>query len=169
MKLIQLTSDYEMKPFDCGDDALNGFLLNNAVLYAEYQLATTYLLCDKDAVIGYFCLLNDKISKHEVSKSVWRKLKKRFPHSKHFGSYPAIKIGRFAISLHYRNEGWGSSLMLELKRLLLYEPGHSSFRFLTVDAYPNAVSFYERNGFRVFDPDDVSGKTKPMYFDMKQL
>ena len=25
MELIQLTSDYEMKPFDCGDSALNGF------------------------------------------------------------------------------------------------------------------------------------------------
>ena len=24
MDLIQLTSDYEMKPFDCGDAALNG-------------------------------------------------------------------------------------------------------------------------------------------------
>ena len=28
MELIQLTSDYEMKPFDCGDAALNGFLFN---------------------------------------------------------------------------------------------------------------------------------------------
>ena len=26
MELIQLTSDYEMKPFDCGDAVLNGFL-----------------------------------------------------------------------------------------------------------------------------------------------
>ena len=26
MELIQLTSDYEMKLFDCGDAALNGFL-----------------------------------------------------------------------------------------------------------------------------------------------
>ena len=25
MELIQLTSEYEMKPFDCGDAALNGF------------------------------------------------------------------------------------------------------------------------------------------------
>ena len=27
MKVVQLTSDYEMKPFDCGDTELNGFLL----------------------------------------------------------------------------------------------------------------------------------------------
>ncbi len=30
MRLIQLTSDYEIKPFDCGDPALNGFLCENA-------------------------------------------------------------------------------------------------------------------------------------------
>ena len=29
MKLIQLTSDYEMKPFDCGDPALNGIMAND--------------------------------------------------------------------------------------------------------------------------------------------
>lgn len=33
MDLIQLTSDYEMKPFDCGDAALNGFLCNDAKLF----------------------------------------------------------------------------------------------------------------------------------------
>ena len=30
MELIQLTSDYELKPFDCGDAALNGFLCKDA-------------------------------------------------------------------------------------------------------------------------------------------
>lgn len=30
MNLVQLTSDYEMKPFDCGDAVLNGFLRDEA-------------------------------------------------------------------------------------------------------------------------------------------
>ena len=29
MRLIELTSDYEMKPFDCGDAALNDIMANN--------------------------------------------------------------------------------------------------------------------------------------------
>ena len=33
MRLIELTSDYEIKPFDCGDAALNGFLRNDAKLF----------------------------------------------------------------------------------------------------------------------------------------
>ena len=37
--------------------------------------------------------------------------KKIFPLKKHFSSYPAIKIGRFAVSLSYRHSGIGSELM----------------------------------------------------------
>ncbi|HJA87487.1 MAG TPA: GNAT family N-acetyltransferase [Candidatus Parabacteroides intestinavium] len=33
MKIIALTSDYEMKPFDCGDAVLNGFLRDEAKLF----------------------------------------------------------------------------------------------------------------------------------------
>ena len=30
MRLVPLTSDYELTPFDCGDSDLNEFLLNDA-------------------------------------------------------------------------------------------------------------------------------------------
>ena len=43
MKVIPLTSDYEMKPFDCGDAELNGFLLHEAKAFAENRLANTFV------------------------------------------------------------------------------------------------------------------------------
>ena len=43
MVIVYLTESYEMKPFDCGDADLNGFLLNDAKLYAEKKLAYTYI------------------------------------------------------------------------------------------------------------------------------
>lgn len=169
MELIQLTSDYEIKPFDCGDAVLNGFLLNDAEFYHEKRLATTFLLCEGDEIVGYYSLFNDKISKQEVSKATWRKIKKLFPHSKHFGSYPAVKIGRFAISTLWQGKGIGHDLMSSLRVRLLLNGSDSSFRFLTVDAYPEAISFYERNGFRRLDPDEAPGDTRSMFFDMMQL
>lgn len=39
MELVQLTSDYEIKPFDCGDPVLNGFLRENAKPFMENRLA----------------------------------------------------------------------------------------------------------------------------------
>ena len=115
MKVVQLTSDYEMKPFDCGDTELNVFLLNEGISFSKYRLANRFLIFDGDVIIGYFSLFNDKISKQEVSKAVWRKIKKLFPHSKHFGSYPAVKIGRFAIALQYRNCGMERKMMVVLQ------------------------------------------------------
>lgn len=44
MKVVQLTSDYEMKPFDCGDTELNGFLLNEAKAFSKNRLANTFLI-----------------------------------------------------------------------------------------------------------------------------
>ena len=105
MKIIPLTSDYEMKSFNCGNAELNGFLLHDAKAFDEKRLAKTFLLDDSDVIVGYFSLFNDKIAKQDVSKAVWRKIRKLFPHSKHFGSYPAVKIGRFAISIQYQGQG----------------------------------------------------------------
>ena len=98
MQLTRLASDTEIAAFDCGDEDLNGFLLNDAKAFMQKKIANTFLLSDGEKVVAYFSLLTDKISKTEAANSNWRKLRSKFPHEKHFNSYPAIKIGRFAVS-----------------------------------------------------------------------
>lgn len=169
MELIRLTADYEMKPFDCGDAELNGFLVDDAKYYLKQKIANTFILEDENQIIAYVSLLNDKISKQEVTKSTWRKVKKNFPHEKHFSSYPAIKIGRFAVSLHYKNQGIGSELMSYLKDTLFNKDGYSAFRFLTVDAYLEAIPFYEKNDFKMLLSEEENDYTHTMYFDMIQM
>ncbi len=169
MDLIQLTEDYELKPFDCGDADLNGFLLNDAKKFLKKKLARTFLLVDDEKIAAYFCLFNDKIARQDVATGSWRKVKKLFPHEKHFSSYPAIKIGRFAVSLAYRHSGIGSELMTTLKFILEAETTYSIFRFLTVDAYLSAIPFYEKNDFTLLQPDDEDKHTRLMYFDMTRL
>ena len=170
MELIQLTTDYELKPFDCGDADLNGFLLSDAKLYAEKNLAFTYLLLGEEGeIIAYYSLLNDKISKRDTNNATWRKFKKMFPHQKHFNSYPAIKIGRFAVSTTYKGQGLGSELMASIKLDVSEKAYYSAFRFLTVDAYLSAVPFYERNDFKMVLSDDDDEHTRMMYFDIVYL
>lgn len=169
MKLVQLTASYEIKSFDCGDADLNDFLLNDAKSFTERRIGKTFLLMDGETVAAYFCLFNDKISRMETSNSTWRKVKKLFPHDKHFSSYPAVKIGRFAVSSAYHHTGLGSELMWSLKHLLNNETSCSTFRFLTVDAYLSAIHFYERNGFKMLVSDDDDKHTRLMFFDMMEL
>ena len=64
MRLVPLTPDYPLTAFDCGDDDLNKFLLDDAKPSQELRIANTFILrADDGRIAAYFCLLNDKISK----------------------------------------------------------------------------------------------------------
>ena len=66
MNLIPLTPDYPLIAFDCGDEDLNAFLLNDAKKAAELRIANTFILVDDGRIAAYFCLLNDRISRNEI-------------------------------------------------------------------------------------------------------
>ena len=42
-------------------------------------------------------------------------------------------------------------------------------RFLTVDAYKEALKFYEKNGFVAMNSDDENSDTRLLYFDLKDI
>lgn len=167
MELRALKENTQIKSFDCGDADLNDFIFSDAKQFYEKRIGKTFLLMDGERVAAYFCLLNDKITKVEASNSAWRRVKKLFPHDKHFSSYPAVKIGRLAVSLDYRGTGLGSKLISIIRHSLFTEETFSTFRFLTVDAYLSAVPFYQKNGFSLLVPDDGDKHTRLMYYDMK--
>lgn len=169
MKLVRLTSETELIGFDCGDEDLNNFLVEDAKDFLDKRIATSFILEDEGNIVAYFCLLNDKISRQEVTNSQWKKIKDGFPDRKRFGSYPAIKIGRFAVSSNYKGRNIGSDLMNLLKEMLNYSPIYSAFRYLTVDAYLSAIDFYLKNDFKVLSEKIVSSHTRLMFFDMMEL
>lgn len=52
--------EHQINTFDCGDSDLNDFLQNDAILFFEKRIASTYVLEDNGQIIAYFSLLNDK-------------------------------------------------------------------------------------------------------------
>lgn len=169
MDLIELTSDYNLTAFDCGDEQLNDFLFDDAKPSLELRIANTFILEDDGCIVAYFCLLNDKVSKDEIIGSRWKKIRANFPKDKQFRSYPTIKIGRFAVSLKYRGKNIGTDLMDSIKAMLHAERGRSAFRYITVDAYLSAIPFYEKNGFIHLTKKDEDEHTRLMFFDMKEM
>lgn len=193
MRLVPLTPDYPLVAFDCGDEDLNKFLLDDAKpsqviglaasLVEELRIANTFILeADDGRIAAYFCLLSDKVSKDEVIGSRWKKVRSRFPKGKQFRSYPSVKIGRLAVSLDFRGLHVGKTMMKMLVRKLQAERNALAFRFITVDAYLSAVPFYEKGG--TCDVDNIVGgyhgflhltkkdedeHTRLMYFDMMEI
>lgn len=169
MKIVPLTLDYPLTSFDCGDNDLNEFLLEDAKRFLEKRIANTYILEDNQNIAAYFCLLNDKVSRQEITNSRWKEIKDSFPETKRFRSYPTIKIGRFAVANEYKDKHVGSDLMDKLKMLLKKEVSRSAFRYITVDAYISAIPFYIKNGFVELTKKEEDEHTKLMYFDMMEL
>ncbi len=169
MNVIPLTPNMNVAGFDCGDSDLNSFLLEDAMHFLEKRIANTFILEDEGKIVAYFCLLNDKVSRLEITNSRWREIKDTFPDGKHFRSYPSIKIGRFAVSSNYQGHDIGSLLMDLLKDQLIEEQSSSAFRFITVDAYISAIPFYEKNGFKLLKEKDENEYTRLMFFDMMDI
>ena len=169
MNVVRLTPDYTLTAFDCGDSDLNEFLLEDAKHFLEKRIANTFILEDNGCIAAYFCLLNDKVSRVEVTNSRWKKIKDSFPEGKRFRSYPAIKIGRFAVSKEYQDRNIGSMLLDLLKDQLNTQVSQSAFRFITVDAYLSAIHFYQKNGFVELSQKEEDEHTHLMFFDMMEL
>ena len=169
IRIEKLTDNHNLTSFDCGDVDLNEFLTDDAIPFQEKRIATTYIVIITDRVAAYFSLLNDKVSRTDVSKSAWRKLKKLFAHSKHRSNYPAIKIGRFAVCKDFASQGLGSVIMDAIKQSVNEKSQYSAFRFLTVDAYISAIPFYLKNGFIEMLSEQENDTTRTMYFDMLNL
>ena len=53
LSFFQLKENYPIKPFDCEDDDLNDILFNEAILYKEQMLATTFLIENEERTLGY--------------------------------------------------------------------------------------------------------------------
>lgn len=91
MRLVRLTEDYVFKPFDCGDNDLNEFLLSDSKNYLHRLVSVTYIIETDDRTVAFFSVSNDRVSIADSDKATWRKIKKLFPHAKHRGDYPAVK------------------------------------------------------------------------------
>lgn len=163
----QIDADTQIKSFDCGDADLNDFLISNAINYYKSMMALTYLLEDNetDKTVAYYSLLNDKIIFDPDEKRLWNRLNRNVANSKRRKEYPAVKIGRLAISKDYAGQQIGRSILLQLKHIFA-TLRRSACRFITVDAYAAAVPFYQKCGFTFLSEKDRYSPTRAMYFDL---
>ncbi len=168
--LRRLGEEDHIAKFDCGDEDLNDFIFNDALLYYKVRLATSYVLEDKNTkdTIGYFSLAHDRISLTDFpSNSAYNRFRKQFfAQGKMFKSYPALKICRLATDKNYHGEGIGT-MMVNMIITSYKSDNKAGCRFITVDAYADALSFYYKLGFVPLSKEDEDAPTRLLYFDLE--
>ena len=160
--------------FDCGDADLNDFIVNESHHYRNALIAVTYVYEHRETgeIVAYFSLANDRVSLTDFdSKTEFNRFRRtRFVNEKRIRSYPAVKVCRLAVSNTVRGQGIGTVLLDFIKSYFLVD-NKTGCRFVTVDAYPNAVPFYEQNDFQPLRNDDepLDMPTQLLFYDLNDM
>ena len=174
VSILLLTEGYSIKPFDCEDEDLNDFVFNEATPYQKELLATTFVMENNEQTLGYYSLLNDSLQLREdmfASKSQFRKfLRELMPYPKrHLKTIPALKIGRLAIDKSFKGKGLGSVIMANIISKCIKMNKEQACRLITVDAYKQAIPFYQKMGFKFLTEDDKNDTTRLMFLDLANI
>lgn len=165
-----------LKPFDCGKGDLNDFLLEtgddtpNATKYEREHLSKTYVVedIDNNQVLAYFSLACDKIERAVSDPAIWNRLSRKIPNAKRRSSYPAIKIGRLAVSKDAQGSGLGQMILAFIKGTF-FGSSKVGCRYLTVDAYLDAENFYAKCNFSPLVIPEPNDETVLMFFDLMSM
>lgn len=142
----------QCKPFNCGNNDLDDFFLNQSVLYSTQLLGKTYcfrLDNDQSTIACIFTVANDCIKVNFLPNSRRKKVIQDIPHVKQRRSYPAVLIGRLGVNKELQGNHLGEELIDFIKDWFASYENKTGCRFIVVDAYnePHILRFYEKNGF----------------------
>lgn len=101
-----LTADHDLEEFDCGEPALNDWLKQRA-LKNESRFSRTYVLCDDNRVVAYFCISAGAVERSAAPG----RLRRNAP-----DSIPVSVIGRLAVSTAYAGRGLGADILSDALR-----------------------------------------------------
>ncbi len=171
-QIRKLKRDEKITSFNCGDEDLNDFILNESQLYRKARLAVSYVIerVNTNQVVGFLSLANDRVSISDFeSKTEFNKFrKKRFVNEKRIKSYPAVKICRLAIDVSAKGMSLGTFILDFIKTYFIVD-NKTGCRFITVDAYLNAIPFYLKNNFSYLNSDSDATHTKLLFFDLEEI
>lgn len=101
-----LTAEHDLSGFDCGEPALNDWLLHRA-LKNESRFSRTYVVCEKNRVVAYFCISAGAVERAAAPSKVRRNAP---------DTIPVSVIGRLAVSLDHAGKGLGADILSDALR-----------------------------------------------------
>lgn len=101
-----LTAAHDLSQFDCGVPALNDWLRERA-LKNQSRFSRTYVVCEDDRAVGYFCISAGSVERSAAPGKVRRNAPDVIPVS---------VIGRLAVSRGFAGRGLGADLLSDALR-----------------------------------------------------
>lgn len=115
---MRLSPNTDLHDFDCGNEDLNDFIKNDALLHQNELIAVTYVykLISSNKVVAFFSVHNDSVkTEYFDSKRKFNKFRAIFPVQKSYKSYPAVKLGRLGVDKSISGNGFGTTIINAVK------------------------------------------------------
>jgi len=138
----------DFKSFDCGDPSLNDWLLRRAIKNDSGGASRTFVVCEDNAVIGYYSLAVGAIAREDTSGKVHRNMPE---------PVPVMVLGRLAVDADWQGKGIGIGMLKDAIQRTIIVSGQAGIRALLVHALSDkARSFYQHWGFHESPTNDMT-------------
>jgi hypothetical protein len=103
---VPLAAEHDLSTFDCGEPALNEWLQQRA-LRNESRFSRTYVVCEGNRVVAYFCISAGAVERAAAPSKVRRNAP---------NTIPVSIIGRLAVSRDQAGKGLGADILSDALR-----------------------------------------------------
>jgi GNAT superfamily N-acetyltransferase len=146
LKIEKLQRNHKLDHFDCGQEALNRFLIRNALQNQQAEASQTYIALADEKVVGYYTLVVGEVAFESAHERLTKGLA-RHP-------VPIMLLARLAIVTAWQGKGLGSGLLKDAMQRTVQAADIAGIRAFAVHAKDDeAKSFYEHFGFTPLPSD----------------
>ena len=146
LKIEKLQRSHKLDDFDCGQEALNRFLIRHALQNQQAEASQTYVALADDKVVGYYTLVVGEVAFESAHERLTKGLA-RHP-------VPIMLLARLAIAVDWQGKGLGSGLLKDAMQRTVQAADIAGIRAFAVHAKDDeAKSFYEHFGFTPLPSD----------------
>jgi GNAT superfamily N-acetyltransferase len=146
LRIEKLQRGHKIDDFDCGQEALNRFLIRHALQNQQAEASQTYVALADDKVVGYYTLVVGEVAFESAHERLTKGLA-RHP-------VPIMLLARLAIVTAWQGKGLGSGLLKDAMQRTLQAADIAGIRAFAVHAKDDeAKSFYEHFGFTPLPSD----------------
>ena len=139
-RIEKLRRNHRVDDFDCGNDALNRFLIRYALQSQQGNASQTYLAMADEEVVGFYALAFGSVEYAGAPERVVKGLA-RHP-------VPLMLLARLAVSVTWQGRGLGPGLLKDAMLRTLQASDIAGIRALAAHAKDdNARAFYQHFGF----------------------
>lgn len=141
---VEFDRKHNRSHFFCAHESLNNYLKLQAAKESKSGLARVYLYVDNSRdVIGYYTLSSAELPKDCIPEGLLKELPKKY------SGYPAILIGRLAVTQKETGKGIGGELLVDaIHRCILHSRSIGTSVIMVDPIDESAIRFYERYMFQ---------------------